>query len=237
MRIHVGTSGWCYPHWQGPFYPADLPEPEWLPFYARHLPSVEVNSSFYRLPTAENFAAWRDQTPANFLFAVKASRYITHMKKLKDPAQGLAPLLAAMQGLGDKMGPLLLQLPPRWHVNAERLRAFLQAMPKGVQTAFELRDPTWHSQEILDLLAAFNAAFCVYEIGGFASPRRVTADFVYLRLHGPDAPYCGRYGTAALRDWAAWIRRQKVAAAYIYFDNDQAGYAVQDALALQGMLT
>lgn len=236
MHFHVGTSGWVYPHWRRVFYPAEMPEPDWLAFYARHLDSVEINRSFYRLPSRENFSAWRDGTPKGFVFAVKASRFITHMRKLKEPEQTLPPLLEAASGLGEKLGPLLFQLPPSWHVNAARLRAFLQALPSGVKAAFELRDPSWHTQEILDLLAEFNAAFCVYDLGGFQSPRLITADFAYLRLHGPGAPYCGRYGTATLNEWAEWLRRQKVKEAYVYFDNDQAAHAVRDALELKAML-
>lgn len=236
MRVHVGTSGWVYPHWCPAFYPAGLPEPEWLGYYAAHFGSVEINRSFYRLPTPENFAAWRDGTPDGFVFAVKASRFITHMKKLKDPEQTLPPLLDAVSALGDKLGPILFQLPPSWHVNQARLRAFLQALPNDLKTAFELRDPTWHGREILDLLAEFNAAFCVYDIGGFESQRVITADFAYLRLHSPEEPYCGRYGTARLRDWARWLKQQKAKEAYVFFDNDQAAYAVGDARELRAML-
>jgi len=236
VRVHIGTSGWVYPHWRRRFYPAGLPEPEWLAFYAAHFGSVEVNRSFYRLPSAGNFAAWRDETPEGFVFAVKASRYITHMKKLKDPGETLPPLLEAAAGLGGKLGPLLFQLPPRWHVDEERLRSFLKSLPQGLRAAFELRDPSWHTQAIADLLAESNAAFCVYDLGGVESPRRVTADFAYVRLHGPGEPYCGRYGTAALSDWAGWLKRQEVDAAYVYFDNDQAAYAVRDALELKEML-
>ncbi|MEW6764196.1 MAG: DUF72 domain-containing protein [Pseudomonadota bacterium] len=236
MQLHIGTSGWVYPHWHGLFYPSDLPESDWLAFYAGQFASVEINRSFYRLPTRENFAAWRDGTPEGFVFAVKASRFITHFKKLKAPEQTLPPLLEAIAGLGGKLGPLLFQLPPRWHANPERLRTFLRALPKGLRAAFELRDPSWHTREVLDLLAEFNAAFCVYDIGGFESPRATTADFIYLRLHGPGAPYRGRYGKEALAEWAEWLGQQKAKAAYVYFDNDEAAYAVRNALELREML-
>ncbi len=235
MQLHIGTSGWAYPHWLGPFYPLDLREPEWLAFYARHFGSVEINRSFYRLPTRENFTAWRDATPEGFVFAVKASRFITHFKKLKAPEQTLPPLLAAIEGLGEKLGPLLFQLPPRWHADPGRLRAFLMALPAGLRAAFELRDPSWDTREVLDLLAEFNAAFCVFDIGGFQSPRVTTADFVYLRLHGPGAPYCGRYARRMLADWAEWLGRQEASAAYVYFDNDEAAHAVRNALELKEM--
>lgn len=236
MRIHIGTSGWVYPHWRGLFYPVTLPEAHWLAYYARHLSSVEVNRSFYRLPTAAQFAAWRQATPAGFVFAVKASRYITHMKKLQTPDATLPPLLAAVAGLEAKLGPLLFQLPPRWRPDVGRLHAFLNALPDGVRAAFELRDPAWHSDAVLALLARYRAAFCIYDLGGFASPRAVTADFVYVRLHGPGAAYRGRYGRSALAGWADWLGRQTVAAAYVYFDNDEVAHAVQDALELEAML-
>lgn len=236
MRVLIGTSGWVYPHWRGPFYPAELDEAQWLGYYASHLPSVEVNRSFYRLPTRAQFTAWRAQTPEGFVFAVKASRFITHMKKLSEPEHTLPPLLEAVAGLGEKLGPLLFQLPPRWRPDPGRLAAFLAALPQGTRVAFELRDPRWHSDAVLDLLRRHNAAFCIYDLAGFASPRAITADFVYLRLHGPGAAYSGRYGHRALAGWAQWLGAQTVTTAYVYFDNDEAGYAVQDALELQAML-
>lgn len=236
MELHIGTSGWVYPHWRGPIYPLDLPESAWLAFYARHLASVEINSSFYRLPTRASFEHWRDSTPKGFLFSVKASRFITHMKKLKDAEQTLPPLLEALTGLGDKLGPLLFQLPPRWRANPVRLREFLQALPEGLRVAFELRDASWHTPTVRDLLAEFNAGFCIYDLAGFQSPRQVTADFAYLRLHGPGAAYSGRYGRKALGGWADWLGGQRLKAAYVYFDNDEAGYAVRDALELQALM-
>lgn len=236
MRVHIGTSGWVYPHWRGLFYPAELDEAQWLAYYARHLCSVEVNRSFYRLPTRTQFAAWRAQAPEGFVFAVKASRFITHMKKLSEPEHTLPPLLAAVAGLDEKLGPLLFQLPRGLRPDLARLAAFLAALPQGPRVAFELRDPRWHGDDILGLLEQHNAAFCIYDLAGFTSPRAITADFVYLRLHGPGAAYSGRYGRRALAGWAQWLERQAVATAYVYFDNDEVGYAVQDALELQAML-
>jgi uncharacterized protein YecE (DUF72 family) len=236
MECHIGTSGWVYPHWRGRFYPDDLAEPDWLGFYARHFSSVEINRSFYRLPTKGIFAHWRDATPAGFVFSVKASRFITHMKKLKEPAATLPSLIEAVAGLGGKLGPLLFQLPPNWRLNLGRLREFLEALPRDLRVAFELRDPSWHAREVFDLLAEHNAAFCIYDLAGFESPRILTADFTYIRLHGPGAAYCGRYGSKALHEWAVWLVRQKLAAAHVYFDNDEAAYAVRDAAELQALL-
>ncbi len=237
MYFHIGTSGWVYPHWRGRFYPRELAQTAWLGYYARHLASVEVNRSFYRLPSREHFAAWRRETPEGFVFSVKASRYITHMKKLRQPELTLPPLLEAMAGLQEKQGPVLFQLPPNWRLDAGRLSGLLAALPAGLRAAFEMRDPSWHTDAVLDRLAEHGAAFCVYDLGGVQSPRRVSADFLYVRLHGPDVPYRGRYGDAALRDWADWIQRQRVDAAYVYFDNDQAAHAVQDALQLKALLS
>lgn len=234
---YVGTSGWHYPHWQGVFYPPGLPPAAWLEYYARHFSTVEINSSFYRLPGPEAVRTWCDATPADFLFSVKASRFITHMKKLKDAPAALERLLPVLARLGTKCGPVLFQLPPRWGCNAARLAEFLQALPADLPCAFELRDPSWHRPEVYDLLARRNAAFCVYDIGGYRSPPMLTADFAYLRLHGPGAPYCGRYGTGALREWADLIGSWSgLRAVYAYFDNDQAGYAVADARELRTLL-
>lgn len=236
MQFHIGTSGWVYPHWQGPFYPDELAEPDWLAFYAGRLMSVEINRSFYRLPSLENFATWRDATPDGFVFAVKASRYITHMKNLKEPEDTLPPLLQAIEGLEGKLGPLLFQLPPRWHANPSRLKDFLQALPDGLQAVFELRDKTWHCDEVLQMLSDSNAAFCIYDLGGYTSPREITADFLYLRLHGPVDTYRGYYDIETLEDWAEWLRDQQLNRAYVYFDNDESAYAVRNARELREIL-
>lgn len=237
-RVHIGTSGWHYPHWKGPFYPGDLPDERLLEEYARHFRTVEINSSFYRLPERETFEAWRDTVPQGFLFAVKASRFITHMKKLKDPEEALPRFLERAELLGEKLGPVLFQLPPRWRLDLDRLRAFLDALPREHRYAFEFRDANWFDPRVYEALARANAAFCVFDLDGRLSPREVTADFAYIRLHGPDGPYRGRYPDETLAGWAgaiaAWRREGKDV--YCYFDNDEAGYAPQDALRLQGML-
>ncbi len=228
-RCFVGTSGWHYDHWQGAFYPDGLPKSRWLEYYAGRFDSVEINGSFYRLPSEQGVADWRDATPENFRFAVKASRFITHMKKLREVDDALDVFLDRMSLLGGKLGPVLFQLPPRWRVDVKRLEAFLALLPQGREWAFEFRDPSWHCDEVYRVLRAHNAAFCVFDLAGFTSPAAVTADFAYLRLHGPGAAYCGRYGESGLRPWAEWLERQNLPCAYVYFDNDQAGYAVEDA--------
>ncbi len=237
--IHVGTSGWHYSHWRGPFYPEDLPPAAFLKFYQQKFQTVEINNSFYRLPTEKTMIDWRESVPPGFIFAVKGSRYITHMKKLQDPEKTLTLLMERVPLLGDRLGPILFQLPPRWGFDAERLGHFLGALPRGYRFALEFRDPSWLYDAASRLLKEQGAAFCMYDFAGRASPREVTADFVYIRLHGPGGAYQGRYSREALADWAkditAWAAEGKEV--YCYFDNDEAGYAARNALELKDMLS
>jgi len=236
--IRIGTSGWHYEHWRGPFYPENLSKGGFLEYYAGRFGTAEINNSFYRLPEEKTLVRWRETVPEGFIFSVKASRYLTHMKKLKDPREPLNRLLDRVSILGDKLGPILFQLPPRWRSNVERLESFLEILPQGHRYAFEFRDPSWFDERIYAALAEHGASFCVYDLGGGTSPKRVTADFAYVRLHGPDGPYRGRYGAERLAGWAgafsAWLREGLTV--YCYFDNDEAGYAAQDALGLQQMM-
>ena len=236
--IHIGTSGWHYKHWKGPFYPEKLPASKMLGYYVQHFDTVELNNTFYRLPSGNALTNWRDSTPPGFCFALKGSRFLTHMKKLKDPEAGIAKFFERADVLGNKLGPVVFQLPPWWECDFERLEVFLTALPKGHLYAFELRNPTWHNTHIYDLLRLHNAAFCIHEIAGFQSEIRLTADFTYIRLHGPGGAYQGSYGQDALGIWANRIRnwRRKLRAVYIYFDNDQAAYAVANAATLKAML-
>ncbi len=158
-----------------------------LEYYVRHFDTLELNNSFYRLPTIEAFESWHDATPADFVFAVKASRFITHNKKLKDPENALDNILARAEHLGKKLGPVLFQLPPRWKINVARLEALLEVLPREHRYAFEFRETSWMTAEVYRLLRRFNAAFCIYELAGYHSPCQVTADFAYVRLHGPAA--------------------------------------------------
>ena len=237
--IHIGTSGWHYNHWKGTFYPKDLPASRFLEHYTGHFGIAEINNSFYRLPEKKTLAEWRDTTPDGFVFAAKASRYLTHMKKLKDPEEPLKRLLDRLEVLEDKLGPILFQLPPRWRMNAERLEEFLAVLPEGHRYAFEFRDASWFDERVYGMLAERSAAFCICDLGGETSPKRTTADFAYVRLHGPEGAYEGRYGEKRLSEWArslsGWVREGKEV--YCYFDNDEAGYAAQDALELRRMMT
>lgn len=233
-EIHIGTSGWHYKHWRGPFYPEKLPASKMLEFYTRQFRTVELNNTFYRLPQPGGLNNWRDSTPPGFCFAMKGSRFLTHMKKLKDPAMGIARFFERADLLQRKLGPIVFQLPPNWESDAERLDGFLRELPRGHRYAFELRNPTWHSPEIYAILRRHRAAFCIFEIAGFRSGFDITADFTYVRLHGPEGAYQGSYPAAVLRQWAERIRqwRTELRAVYVYFDNDQAGYAPRNALEL-----
>ncbi len=239
-RIAIGTSGWHYPHWKGRLYPPSLPRSEWLDFYAGRFPAVELNSSFYRLPEPSTVETWQASVPDEFIFAVKAPRAITHLKKLRNCAESVDRFMERLQGFHQRLGPVLFQLPPRWHSNPQRLSEFLESLPAGVRYAFEFRDPTWHTDEVYDLLADHNAAFCIYDLESFTSPLTTTADFVYVRLHGPDEQaYSGNYGDPTLRTWTGrakrWARREK-RDVYVFFDNDQRGFAVRNALRMQSQL-
>ncbi len=236
-RIRVGTSGWHYKHWQPVFYPEGLAADGFLSHYQQYFDSVEINNSFYSLPSPETLEAWRDCVPEDFLFAVKASRYITHMKKLKDPRKSVQNFLDRVRSLGDTLGPILFQLPPHWRVNLERLEEFLEILPQS-RVAFEFRDPSWFDARVYELLDETTRAFCIYDLDGRLSPIETPGGFIYVRLHGPDGPYQGRYGKQALAGWAgrlsAWARGGRDV--FCYFDNDQAGYAVENAMELRGML-
>lgn len=237
-QIHIGTSGWHYRHWYAHFYPDNLPASRMLEFYSRHFDSVELNNTFYRLPLESGLENWRSVTPERFRFAAKGSRFLTHMKKLKDPETGIGRFFERIDLLGPKLGPIVFQLPPFWDVDTGRLEAFLCALPARHRYAFELRNPTWHTGAVDRILRRHNAAFCIFEIAGFSSERRVTADFAYVRLHGPAGAYQGCYSASTLRRWAGRIAkwRQELKAVYLYLDNDQAAYAVENALALKRLL-
>lgn len=234
----IGTSGWVYPHWRGRFYPPELPQSAWLEYYSRHFDTVEINRSFYRLPTPQASAAWAASTPETFCFALKASRYLTHMKKLKDPAEPLARFQEAIAPLAGKRGPLLYQLPPRWRFDADRLAQFLACLPPDERHVIEFRDPSWFNPEAYRLLECHGVALCVVSFPGVPVVWEATADFTYLRLHGATTAYNYRYDEAELDDWAAGIRRflDQGLDAYAYFDNDAHADALSNALALRAKL-
>jgi uncharacterized protein YecE (DUF72 family) len=230
----VGCSGWQYRHWRGNFYPDDLPAQRWLEFYASRFDTVEINNSFYRLPEASVFTAWRQRAPRGFEYAVKASRFLTHMKKLKDPADPLDRFFSRAQELGRTLGPVLYQLPPRWPVNADRLRTFLEHLPRRRRHAIEFRDPSWYSDEVFALLERHRVALCLHDMHGSASGRRDIGPFVYVRFHGT-TKYGGRYDDDTLAGWAEWLAPKLEAGipVYAYFNNDVGGHAPRDAVRLR----
>jgi uncharacterized protein YecE (DUF72 family) len=236
IAFRVGCSGWQYKHWKGDFYPADLPQRAWLEYYARHFDTVEVNNSFYRLPPDGVFGTWRSRTPASFLFAVKASRFLTHMKKLKDPEEPVERLFSRAVELRSKLGPVLYQLPKQMSKNIERLAAFLEILPARVKHVIEFREPSWYDQDVMQLLRRHNVALCIHDMGGSASPRTLTARFTYLRFHGATGRYNGAYPKDVLEDWAAWLVSANVPA-FVYFNNDIGGHAPRDARMLVDLLS
>ena len=237
-NIRIGTSGWHYKHWVGNFYPEKFPASKMLAYYYEKFDTVEINNSFYMLPKIETLSAWREATPRNFEFAIKGSRFLTHNKNLKEPENALNNFLPRAEALGKKLGPILFQLPPKWGINIERLSGFLEALPKYHRYTFEFREPSWLIDPVNELLRKHNAAFCIYELAGFHSPIEITADWAYVRLHGPGGKYQGSYSDKVLQQWAERIVEwsTKLRSIYVYFDNDQAGYAAFNALTLKKMV-
>ncbi len=238
MTLRVGTSGWQYADWRGVLYPPGVPQRRWLAAYAERFDTVESNAAFYRLPARETFERWHDATPSSFVMAVKASRYLTHVKRLRDPEEPVARLIAAAAGLGGKLGPVLLQLPPTLQADPPLLDRCLRCFPEGVQVAAEFRHPSWWRADVREVLTARGAALCWADrLGRPAAPLWQTAEFVYLRCHEGAASPRPMYGIKALRSLA--IRIGAVLAedgdAYVYFNNDPGGAAVRNALAFLGM--
>jgi uncharacterized protein YecE (DUF72 family) len=237
--LRIGCSGWQYRHWRGNFYPAAVPQSRWFEYYATRFDTVELNNSFYRLPEKETFARWRAAAPKRFLFAVKASRYLTHMKKLKDPAEPLRRMFGNVRALGPRLGPVLYQLPPHWTCDVGRLNAFLDLIPRDVPQAVEFRDPSWYAGFVFETLQRHRVALCLHDMKPSASPRLAIGPFVYVRFHGAGARYGGRYPDSALEDWADWLAARQASGLpiYAYFNNDVGGHAPRDAVRLAALLS
>jgi uncharacterized protein YecE (DUF72 family) len=244
--IRIGCSGWQYTHWRGDFYPAGLPASRWFAHYALAFDTVEINNSFYRLPPPETFAKWRTQAPAGFVYAVKASRILTHMKKLKDPDAPLELFFDGARHLGPSLGPVLYQLPPHWGINLERLAQFLRALPRRVEGpsgsrrvrhAIEFREPGWYDDRVFALLRRHGVALCLHDMPGSATGQMQVGPFVYVRFHGA-TKYAGRYEDERLDEWADWLagRAAEGLDVYAYFNNDVGGHAPRDAVRLRQRL-
>lgn len=237
--VRIGTSGWEYAHWRGGFYPADLPRERWLERYVTEFDTVELNNSFYRLPAAETFSGWARRVPDGFAFAVKASRYLTHIRRLREPEEPLERLWTRARRLGDRLGPILYQLPPRWKPNEERLDAFLAALPRGHPQAIEFRDRRWYRPATTMALEGAGVALCLHDMPGSATKPTPVGPFAYVRFHGSGERYGGAYTSQRLAAWATRMSEWAAAgmAVWAYFNNDIGGHAVRDADRLRRFVT
>ena len=238
-RVLVGTSGWHYQSWRGKFFPPNLMLKHQLAYYATQFATTELNGVFYRTPTEAAVVAWRDQTDDDFVFAWKASKFITHWKRLSDRSINSLELLESrLSILGDKAGPVLFQLPPQFSVNEQRLASFFKQLSRKRRYSFEFRHPSWYCARILNLLADHNSALCISDHHDAPAPWQRTADFVYVRGHGPTGRYRGRYSPRALEQWANRVRswNRRGCDVFVYFDNDQKSAAPLDAACLMQSL-
>jgi uncharacterized protein YecE (DUF72 family) len=231
-RLRIGTSGYQYEHWRGVFYPEKLPKKHWFAHYAEHFDAVEINNTFYRLPAANTFDTWRERAPQGFCYALKYSRYATHLKHLKDPHEPIKVFLDRASRLEEFCGPVLVQLPPNWKVDADRLADFLQAAPSRYRWAIEVRDPRWLCDEVYATLSSHNAALCIHDMLE-GHPRHLTADWVYLRYHGGHGG--GSYTSQALATQARYVKQYLADGldVFAYFNNDARGHAVENAADLR----
>jgi uncharacterized protein YecE (DUF72 family) len=240
MALHIGTSGWSYNHWEGVLYPLHTPVHARLRFYGACFPSVEINATFYRWPKPATFESWQKRLPPGFLMSVKAPRFLTHNKRLLKPESWLERVVNDLWHLGDKFGVLLVQLSPLFGYDYARLEYFLAQVPKGIRVAVEFRHPSWHREEIFQLLDRRGAAYCIMSGSRLPCILRATAPFVYVRLHGPDQQhlYGGSYSDDDLRWWADRLREWEVQQrdVFVYFNNDGGGNAVRNAGTMRALL-
>jgi uncharacterized protein YecE (DUF72 family) len=238
LRYHFGTSGWHYDHWRHRFYPRGLAKAKWLEFYTTHFTTVELNNSFYRLPSEAAFAAWRDSSPASFAFAVKVSRFITHIKRLKNTQEAIETFISRTRILEGKLGPLLYQLPPNMHRDDDRLDLFLSTLPQGMKYVVEFRHPSWLEDKVFEILHKRNVGLCVFDMPSLSCPLVANADFAYIRFHGSTGLYSSCYSDEELASWAKKLAdlSTNLKAMYIYFNNDFKAFAVKNAVTLRGYL-
>ncbi|MBM3334192.1 DUF72 domain-containing protein [Candidatus Sumerlaeota bacterium] len=239
VNCRVGTSGWQYAHWRKIFYPDGLPTACWFEHYAEHFDTVEINSTFYRMMPEETFRRWREKAPRGFLYAVKMWRQITHRKKLKDAEREVTDFLKRAAALGDRLGPILIQLPPNLQLDLDRLERFLAVLSGEFQYAMEFRHASWFSEEVCDLLRKHRVALCVFHHVSIACPRVVTAPLIYLRFHGAEGRYAGKYSSEQLGERADFVRPylRKGHRLVAYFNNDHKGHAVENACEFRALLT
>jgi uncharacterized protein YecE (DUF72 family) len=235
-EIRIGTSGYQYDHWKNIFYPEKLSKNEWLDYYSERFDTVEINNTFYHLPSESSFDKWKEQAPPGFLYSLKFSRFATHMRKLKNPDELIERFLKLACKLKEHMGPILAQLPPRWHVNPERLSAFFDSVPSDRRWAIEFRDSSWLCEEIYSILRKHNSALCIHDLIE-KHPQIITAAWTYLRFHGASG-HDGNYSREQLKEAAEKIREylNRDLDVYVYFNNDVHGYAINNALSLRDMI-
>jgi len=238
-KMHIGTSGWSYEHWQKRFYPKYLLSKDWLKFYSQEFETVEINASFYRQMSAKTYQNWYKTTPANFVFSIKISRFITHVKKLKGIGVSWRRFIKNVRYLKNKLGPILIQLPPNFKANPDRLEKLLKLIPAKYRLALEVRNDGWYNQEVFQLLKKHKVALVFAHSGGWTGPQQLTSDFVYLRMHGSAALYSSKYSDQFLKNLAQKIKGwfKVIKTVYVYFNNDDQAYAVFNAQRLKKYLT
>lgn len=237
-RCFIGTSGWFYGHWSGSFYPEGLTKDKLLGFYGKYFDTVELNNTFYHLPKKSTVKAWEKKTAKKFLFSVKASRFITHIKRLKVDKKSIKLFFDRIKGLKKKTGPVLFQLPPSMKKDVKRLDKFLSALPKRYKYVMEFRHKSWLADDVYDVLRKYKTAFCIISMPKFPHVIEATAPFSYIRMHGARSLYSSNYSKKELAKWAGHIKKflKKGLDVYIYFNNDANAYAVKNALALKKLI-
>jgi len=230
-KIFIGTSGWMYDHWKGNFYPKNLSKDKMLKYYSTQFRTVEINNTFYKLPKKNTVINWYQKSEDNFLFSVKANRYITHMKNLKDCEEPISNSLKKIKNLKEKLGPILFQLPPQWHKNYSRLKNFLDVLNEDFLYVIELRHPSWFTEEIFQLLRDKNVSLCIHDITGDFTPQKITADFIYIRFHGPEGNYHKKYSNNEISIWTEKIFKwyNENITIFVYFNNDAYGRSTENA--------
>ncbi|HVU29414.1 MAG TPA: DUF72 domain-containing protein [Sphingomicrobium sp.] len=236
--IRVGCSGWVYRHWRGIFYPEALPQKRWFELYSEEFDTVEINASFYRLPLASTFESWREKAPDGFCYALKANRFITHLKKLLDCDEPLERFIGLARLLRGKLGPILYQLPPSLHKDLPRLGAFLAKLPAEPLQVVEFRHKSWYDEAVLELLDRHGVGFVTHDLKGLESPRWASGRTAYVRFHGAKGKYWGRYEEEDLLEWTDWCLEQSLLgrSVWCYFNNDIHGHSIEDARTLKSMV-
>lgn len=236
MRYYIGTSGWHYDHWRKEFYPKGLAKSKWLEFYSRRFSTVELNNSFYHLPSERAFTNWKDTSSTGFVFSVKANRFITHIKRLKNTNDPVAKFTDRARLLEGKLGPILYQLPRNMKRDDQILEDFIKILPDDVCHVFEFRHNSWFDDGVFNLLRRYNVCFCIYDMPSFSTPIIATCDFAYIRFHGSRRLYGGCYSDKELESWVYKIEDLRVSVVYAYFNNDAEGFAIRNAQVLKHLL-